>query len=115
MPHDATARERLAASQAELMHALAGGSPVPAGFDPASVTEEARCLVAKRRRSVARARPVLARALGARFDTHFAAYAQACPRPAQVRDDAAAFARWFTQQWLAAVRIEGETGPGRTP
>jgi hypothetical protein len=91
----ASVRERLGAAQAELMRALAGAGPVPPGFDPADLAEEAATLANKRRRAAGRSRPALARALGRRFGDHFAAFAATHKDAAHACVDSAAFARWF--------------------
>jgi len=74
-------REALAASQSSLLDALLDGG-VPAGFDPRGVGVAARGLLLKRRRSVARAWPGLALALGQGFGPLFAAYAKKHDLPA---------------------------------
>jgi hypothetical protein len=73
------AREELARAQAELMRALELGEPVPAGFDAERVRTTADTLLAKRRRGVRRAWPVLERALGEAFAGEFDAWARAHP------------------------------------
>jgi hypothetical protein len=88
------ARRRLGRAQTELLAALLGGTPPPAGFDPARLRVQADALLAKRRDLVARLRPDLAETLGASFFDRFEAYARAHPSPAAgARADAAAFAR----------------------
>ncbi|WP_156754338.1 hypothetical protein [Actinokineospora pegani] len=87
------ARERLAAQQSALLHALLAGGPAPAGFDEAALRVEADALLAKRRRVVATITPETAQACGAEFAALFAEYARANPRRAgsRAREDAAAF------------------------
>ena len=50
-----TARERLVKAQGDLVMALVGKGPIPAGFDEARVRATARSLVNKRRQALARA------------------------------------------------------------
>jgi hypothetical protein len=88
------ARRRLGRAQTQLLAALLGGAPPPAGFDPARLRVQADALLAKRRDLVARLRPDLAEMLAAGFNDRFEAYARANPRPAAgASADAAAFAR----------------------
>ncbi|WP_433270461.1 hypothetical protein ACQPZF_09840 [Actinosynnema sp. CS-041913] len=93
-------RDRLAAAQAELLHALLGNGKPPEGFDPDRLRVEARALLNKRRGIVAMLRPDVADALGDRFRPLFADYARAHPRRAgsRAREDAAAFAEWAVAQ-----------------
>ena len=100
MPDDAaaneSARERLAAQQARLVAALGGVVGPPEGFDAERITLTSRTLVAKRRKSVARAWPVLAEALGPAFAETFNEYARGGPPPADGPGaDALAFAKWL--------------------
>ncbi|ANZ42402.1 hypothetical protein BBK82_01010 [Lentzea guizhouensis] len=92
-----SARERLAARQAELLNALLAGGPAPAGFDEQRVEVERRALLAKRRGIVRMLGPEVANELGDRFRQLFDAYALANPRRAssRAREDAAAFADWL--------------------
>jgi hypothetical protein len=88
------ARHRLAAAQTQLLAALLGGAPPPAGFDPARLRVQADALLAKRRNLVARLRPDLTETLAGDFRDRFNAYARAHPNPADgTRADAAAFAQ----------------------
>jgi hypothetical protein len=88
------ARHRLAGAQTQLLAALLGGAPPPAGFDPARLRVQADALLAKRRDLVARLRPDLTETLAGDFRDRFNAYARAHPNPADgARADAAAFAR----------------------
>jgi hypothetical protein len=90
----ATAGDRLAAAEEQLLAALVAGDPVPPGFDAVRIRVQADALVAKRREVVARLRPDLVRAVGRAFRPCFDAYARAHPRPvAGARADAEAFAR----------------------
>jgi hypothetical protein len=79
----ADGRAELARQQQALLRALVAGGPAPAGFSGAQVARAARALANKRRREAARAWPALARALGARFNERFAAFAAAVPPPAE--------------------------------
>ena len=54
------ARRRLDRGQTQLLAALLGGAPPPAGFDPARLRVQADALLAKRRDRVARLLPDLA-------------------------------------------------------
>jgi hypothetical protein len=88
------ARHQLADAQTQLLAALLGGAPPPAGFDPARLRVQADALLAKRRDLVARLRPDLAETLAADFRDRFDVYARAHPSPpAGARADAATFAR----------------------
>ncbi|MFP2957219.1 hypothetical protein ACLEPN_05140 [Myxococcus sp. 1LA] len=76
-----SARARLAREQKELVRALGVGAPVPAGFDASRVLAAAQSLISKRRRSVERAWPSLAAALGPDFAPCFEQWARATPCP----------------------------------
>lgn len=91
-----TARERLAARQAELARALLAGGPVPPGFDARRVRVEAVALRNKRRRVAEQLRPDLVDALGDRFAELFDRWAATHPRRAGVsfRADLEAFEEW---------------------
>ena len=93
----ADARARLAARQAALVSALTAGGPLPADFDGGRIRAAAAALARKRARSVARAWPVLAGAMGERFDERFTAYAEEMPLPRSGGPlaDGRAFARWL--------------------
>lgn len=93
-PELVVARAGLARRQSELLGALVGGAPVPAGFDRAQVRVQARGLAAKRGDTVARVVPEVARVLGAEFGPLFLRYAQQGPPPGSYREDARAFAEW---------------------
>ena len=82
-PHPAPdARADLASQQARLVAALTGSAPAPDGFDVARIGATARALQSKRRRSVARAWPALATAIGVPFRELFDAYSAASRYPA---------------------------------
>ena len=99
MPADA--RASLAADQARLVAALAGRGDVPDGFDAARVNLAATTLIAKRRKCVARVRPLLADSLGDRFVETFAAFAATQPPHAGgPAVDGQAFAEWLDRQGL---------------
>jgi hypothetical protein len=68
--------------QRELVAALTTGAAAPAGFDASRLSATAASLARKRRRSVARAWPSLARALGQQFVPLFAEYAASHNLPA---------------------------------
>jgi hypothetical protein len=74
-------RSRLAALQAELVRTLTAPAAAPPGWDAARLRAAALSLASKRIRSVARAWPALAEALGARFAERFAAFAARTPLP----------------------------------
>lgn len=89
-------RTALAAEQARLVAALTGGAAAPAGFDSRRARLAAESLAAKRRRSVARAWPALAAALGESFAARFDVYASETPLAADSpAADGRAFARWL--------------------
>jgi len=93
------ARRQLAGAQTQLLAALLGGAPPPAGFDPARLRVQADALLAKRSALIARLRPGLAETLAANFGDRFEAYARANPRPAAgAKADAAAFAQTVQTQ-----------------
>jgi hypothetical protein len=93
------ARAQLAAAQAGLVAALVAGGAAPPGFDCRRLEAAAASLAAKRARAAARAWPVLAGALGARFAVEFAAFAAAVPQPRHGGPlaDGRAFARWLAE------------------
>lgn len=97
MSLSAEARARFAAQQAALVEALVCGGEVPSGFDATRISAAAASLLRKRMRSVARAWPGLARALGSRFAELFSAYAARTPLPRAGGPlaDGRAFARWL--------------------
>ena len=100
-------RRRLARAQTQLLAALLGGAPPPAGFDLVRLRVQADALLAKRRDLVARLRPDLAERLGADYRDRFDTYARANPRPAAgASADAAAFA-----QDVQAQAINQRAGP----
>ena len=83
--------------QAELVAAVSGRAPAPAGFDAGSIRAAAASLAAKRRRSVARAWPVLPEVLGDGFAERFDAFASQSPLPriGGPLADGRAFLRWL--------------------
>ncbi|SDM68085.1 hypothetical protein SAMN04488074_12542 [Lentzea albidocapillata subsp. violacea] len=91
-----SARERLAARQAELLNALLANGPAPTGFDEQRLGVERRALLSKRRGIVRMLGPEVADELGDRFRLLFDAYAAEYPRRAgsRAREDAAAFEEW---------------------
>src|SRR5262245_3554804 len=68
-----------AEQQANLLAALSGTAPVPAGFDPTRIHAAASALASKRARAVAQAWPSVWRMLGADYGARFAAYAAHTP------------------------------------
>jgi hypothetical protein len=94
-------RADLARRQAALVRALRGDAPTPAGFDPAHVERAADSLGRKRARSVQKAWPATARAVGDRYGEHFAAYAAENPLPTDVDTDGFHFAEWLRSRGLA--------------
>lgn len=73
----------LAARQEELVRALSGQGPAPAGFDPSCLAATAESLLRKRARTVARVWPALVEALAGDFDSQFADYATCQPMPTE--------------------------------
>jgi hypothetical protein len=100
MPLSSDARARLGAQQETLVTALMSQGELPAGFDAVRLRAAALSLGRKRARVVARAWPALAQVLGRRFDSLFAAYAEAVPVPCEHGPlaDGRAFARWLSAQ-----------------
>lgn len=103
----AEARARLAARQAEVVAALAGGGAPPAGFDRTALDLAANSLAAKRRRVVERSWPGIAELLGGRFGELFARYAEAPCRGGPL-DDARAFVRWLGERGELDERLARE-------
>jgi hypothetical protein len=94
-PGDA-ARHELELRQRSLVAALIDSAEPPAGIDPARIQAQARALVAKRARVVARAEPELAVALGEDFLPAFRAYASSqSGEPGHGGAEARAFARYL--------------------
>jgi hypothetical protein len=93
-------RERLAAAQGELLHALLADGPVPAGFDPGRLRVEANALLSKRRRVVAMLEPEACSDLTDKFVPLFNEYAHTHPRQigTRARHDAQAFVEWCREQ-----------------
>jgi len=91
------ARSSLAAAQAELIRALAGGSAAPDRFDAARFQVAARALVSKRSRAAARAWPGLSGTFGEQWRQQFRAFTQTCPlaREGGPLADGYAFARFL--------------------
>jgi len=89
--------------QAELVRALVEGTAVPAEFDRQRLTAAAEALWLKRARTVARAWPQLARAMGEGFAVRFANYARANPLPHDGNPlvDGRAFAGWLERAGLS--------------
>jgi hypothetical protein len=77
----AESQARQAAQQAALVRALTGQGNSPPGFATSRIETAAAALLRKRIRSVARAWPGLAAALGERFAERFAAFARETPLP----------------------------------
>jgi hypothetical protein len=91
----ADAQARLAERQEELLRALTGQGPLPAGFDPARVEATSTSLVRKRLRAVAEVWPRLAAALGEHFADRFLDFARRTTLPCSggALADGRAFAR----------------------
>jgi hypothetical protein len=102
------ARASLAEQQAQLVAALVNsGSKVPEGFDPGRVGLAARTLASKRRKSVRRAWPVLADALGERFEAFFDRFAAEHPvDPTGPAADARAFTDWLESRGLLPQTLQ---------
>lgn len=73
-------RQRLAESQAELVRALWRVGEAP-GFDPVQVRRAGDALQRKRERTVSRAWPALAQALGESYSSRFRDYSAGFPLP----------------------------------
>lgn len=105
-----TARLRQAALQESLLRSLTGTGPPPEGVDRDRLDASASSLSVKRARSVARAWPGLAEALGEEFSALFSRYASGSSIPALGGPlaDGWAFARWLARQGRlpAAGRLE---------
>lgn len=99
-PELVVARARLARRQAELLSALVAGGPVPEGFDQERIRVQSQVLLAKRRDTVARVAPEVARLLGDQYQPLFRRYAQQGPALGGHRADARAFAEWAVD-WAA--------------
>jgi hypothetical protein len=93
----------LAARQAELVRALVGGGPAPAGFDEHRLSVTAASLRRKRARVVAHVYPAL-RSLPD-YEARYAAWS-AGRAPGRAGDDGAAFARSLGEDCPAAVGVE---------
>jgi hypothetical protein len=99
----AVARPSMAERQADLVRALVGGGPVPAGFDEGRVAVTALSLRRKRARVVAHVYPAL-RALPD-YETRYAAWS-AGREPGRAADDGAEFALQLGDECPAAVGVE---------
>jgi hypothetical protein len=93
-------RQRLAATQAELVRALVDQGPIPAGFDSGRVRATARSLVNKRRQALARVWPTLVRGVGDRFVERYTTFATEHPLPASASTlaDGRAFLAWLDRE-----------------
>jgi hypothetical protein len=92
-------RERLAAQQAELLHALLADGPAPPGFDASRLRVEAQVLRRKHGRVLAYQRPELAEELGDRFGPLFTEFNAG--RPKRDTERSGAYADAFVE-WLIA-------------
>ncbi|RKR86961.1 hypothetical protein BDK92_1233 [Micromonospora pisi] len=81
-----SARDRLAARQAELVATLVSGAAVPAGFDTRLVGAARAALLNKRAGDVARHWPLLAAGLGAGWSSTFGSWAATRPTNGSLRD-----------------------------
>jgi len=106
-----TASSSLAQRQAELVAALARGSPAPAGFDRERLRLAGESLARKRAGAVARAWPRLTVALADRYPTLFSEFASAHPLPSHGGPlaDGRAFARWLANRGQLADAGKLET------
>ena len=86
--------ESLAARQRALVDALVAGAAPPAGLDEERVRVQARALLRKRARSVARHQPGVAAGLGDGFWVAFEQYAAQAAPPTGSAADAKAFAAY---------------------
>ncbi|MBM7787127.1 hypothetical protein [Tenggerimyces flavus] len=111
-----TARERLAAQQAQLLRALLAGGTAPPGFDPRHLDTAATTLRNKRRRIVGRLRPDLFEQVGDRFAELFDRYAAEHPKDqhTRARPDADRFGSWLAEhKELPRRRIWDRLRPAR--
>lgn len=81
-----TARQELAARQAELVASLVAGAPGPDGFDADDLAVARRALLRKRAGEVRHGWPLLAAAYGTRWADRFAAWADGRPPAGALRD-----------------------------
>ncbi len=91
-PLDA-ARHRLALAQAELLAALVGGGPPPAGFDVDRLRVQSEALAAKRARVLAKVAPELPEILGSGYRAAARRHAERHPLTGGYHEDAVAFVR----------------------
>jgi hypothetical protein len=89
--------ESLAQRQAQLVAALIAGGPLPEGVDAGAVIVLGGVLLAKRKRGLRYAAPMVPAVLGPRFERLFAEYAQfrALPQDETATEDAIQFLRWL--------------------
>ncbi len=95
--------------QTELLCALVDGRDFPEGFEADKAADASRSLRRKRGRTVAKAWPALALALGPRFDERFGAFARGAAAPAlgDALADGLAFARTLDGSELSEdARVE---------
>jgi len=94
------ARQKLAATQAELVRALVARGPIPAGFDENRLRITARSLISKRRQALAQIWPTIVRGIGTPFVERFTTYAAEHPLPlsANTLADGRAFLAWLDGQ-----------------
>jgi hypothetical protein len=101
-------RHELEIRQRALVAALVAGAAPPADLDGSRIRIQAAALIRKRARSVARAQPELAGALGVEFWPAFHRYAGARPGPPGcTQADAVEFARYLRRsgwRWNREVR-----------
>lgn len=102
---DANRRE-LAERQIRLVKSLLDGDAPPAGFDPRRVRIAGATLLSKRRRTVERIWPELARVAGDDFAREFSDYAKKIPLPlGGGRHDALCFARHLARRRKMPMRF----------
>ncbi len=89
--------QSLAVLQAQLVAALVAGGPLPPGVDAGAAAVLSGVLLAKRKRGLRYAAPMIPAVLGPRFERLFAEYAQhrALPQDETATEDAIQFLRWL--------------------
>lgn len=108
---DSGARESLLDQQFAVVEALTGTGPPPDGFDLRKFHVAADSLFSKRARSVARAWPAIATALGSEFEGHFRAYASrfASPPPGGAVADGRQFVSFLKSRNVATTELREAT------
>lgn len=108
---DSGVREALLDRQLAVVEALTGTRPPPDGFDLRKFHVAADSLFSKRARSVARAWPAIANALGPEFADHFRAYAArfASPPPGGAVADGRQFVAFLKSRKVATAELREAT------